>query len=161
MIDDETICSPWFLLAESVEKCWSCSSDTKVFAILLPNVEDGAKVEVEDEDDTSAPTPCSLSNISDVNNAVETYLKGLSPHFFPDDSRTAGQTYWMNHCENCSIKIGDFYLHSKPGHAFFPVTDEEIGRIKLRRIDIALEADAGWGQSSWIDELLENVRFSR
>ncbi|WP_211442434.1 hypothetical protein [Collimonas humicola] len=159
MSDDETILSPWFLLAESVEECWSCGSDTRVFAVLLPNVEDGAKAGNDGDDNTSAPTPCSLSNISDVNDAVETYLKGLSPHFFPDYSGTAGQTYWMNHCEKCLTKIGDFYLHSKPGHAFFPVTDKEIHKIQLHRIDIALEADAGWGQSSWIDELLENARF--
>ena len=159
MIDDETIVSPWFLLAESVEECWSCGSDTRVFAILLPDVEDDPKIEIQDEDDTSAPTPCSLSNISAVNDAVETYFKGLSLHFFPDYSGTAGQTYWMNHCEECLTKIGDFYLHSKPGHAFFPVTDTEISKIKLRRIDIALVADAGWGQSSWIDDLLENSRF--
>ncbi|WP_156479896.1 hypothetical protein [Collimonas pratensis] len=157
MIGDETIFSPWFLLAESVEECWSCGSGTRVFAILLPEIEKGAKAGVED--DTSAPTPCSLSNVGDVNDAVETYLKRLSPHFFPDDSHSAGQTYWMNHCEHCSNKIGDFYLHSKPGHAFFPITDEEISKIKLRRIDIALEVDAGWGQSSWIDELLEGGQF--
>lgn len=159
MDDDETIFAPWFLLAESVEECWSCGSDTKVFAILLPEVEGDAKIDVDDEDDTSAPTPCSLTYLNDVNDVVGTYLKGLSPNFFPDHSGTAGQTYWMNHCEKCSTKIGDHYLHSTPGHAFFPITDEEISKIKLSRIDIALEADAGWGQSSWIDDLLEGVRF--
>lgn len=155
--DEEIISSPWFVLAESTEECWSCGSDTKVFAILLPKIEDEMKVRKADEEDISAPTPCSLSNISEVNDPVETYLKGLSPNFYSDHSGTAGHTYWMNHCEKCSAKIGDFYLHSKPGHAFFPVTDEEIRKIKLTRIDIPLEADAGWGESSWIDDLLEEA----
>jgi hypothetical protein len=104
-----------------------------------------------------ARTPCSLSNIAELNDPVETYSKTLSSNFYPDYSGTAGHAYWMNHCENCAAKIGDFHLHSKPGDAFFPITDNEIRKIKLSRIDIPLEADAGWGENSWIDDLLEEA----
>lgn len=157
--NDEVVTSPWFIIAESAEECWSCGSDTKVLAILLPKVEDYDRNRALEDDDGSVPTPCSLSNIREVNEAVETFLTKLSPNFRPDYSGTTGHRYWMNHCEKCSAKIGDFYLHSKPGHAFFPITDEEIRKIKLSRIDISLKADAGWRESSWIDDLLEKAEF--
>jgi hypothetical protein len=155
MEEDEIIYSPWFVLAESIEQCWSCSADTKVFAILIPDIEVGS----QDEDESSAPTPYSLTNIVGVNDAVERFLKGLSANFYLDYSSTSQQTYWMNHCEKCTAKLGDFFLHHEPGHAFFPMTNAEMRKIKLNRIDIALEADAGWGQSSWIDDLLAENGF--
>jgi hypothetical protein len=126
---------------------------------LLPNVEDDTKGRRADEENTPVPKPCSLSYISQVNDAAATCLKRLSPDFYPDYSGAAGQTYWLNHCEKCSAKIGDFYLHSEPGHAFFPTADEEISKIKLIRIDIPLEANAGWGESGWIDDILEEAGF--
>ena len=40
-------------------------------------------------------------------------------------------TYWMNHCESCGIKQGDWPLHDEPGGSFFPTDTVEAQRITL------------------------------
>jgi hypothetical protein len=35
----------------------------------------------------------------------------------------------MNHCRECGAKIGDWFVH-KPGEAFFPMTDDEMRRLR-------------------------------
>ena len=144
MDSDEVAVGLWFFLAEADEKCWNCNELSRVFAILLP------------ESDTFDVAPCVLTNISSLNTEVERYLREVAPNFFHDHSSTAGMGYWMNHCDKCSAKFGDHYLHSSPGHAFFPVSKEEVARIRINRVDTRIQAEAGWGQSSWIDDLLGN-----
>ena len=48
--------------------------------------------------------------------------------FRPDDSKTLGERYWMNHCRECGPKIGDWFVH-KPGEAFFPTSDEGMKKL--------------------------------
>lgn len=157
-MDENVMIAPWFVLAESIEKCWSCQADTKVHAIVLPEIVNIGTGQANSECTISEEAPCALINIGKINDRAEIFLKNLSAQFFPDYSRTASQTYWMNHCEHCSTKIGDFYLH-KPSHAFFPLSDDEESKITFNRVDIAIEADAGWSQSSWIDDALRKAGF--
>jgi hypothetical protein len=158
MDDENSLMAPWFVVAESTEECWECRADTKVFTILLPNIQNEKQPLNAVQYELSEEAPCSLINIEELNDAVEKYFGTLSKYFYSDYSRTISQTYWMNHCEHCGCKIGDFYLH-KPEHAFFPITDEQIAKIKLTRVNIPIEAEAGWSQSSWIDDMLEQAIF--
>ena len=40
--------------------------------------------------------------------------------FCPDDSKTLGERYWMNHCRECGTKIGDWFVHNGRARRFFP-----------------------------------------
>lgn len=158
MPNTDTMFAPWFALAESTEQCWGCKESTKVVAIVLPDLTNKIPDHADLGQFICEEAPCALTNVVAVNETVESFLSGRCKLFFPDYSQTASVTYWMNHCEHCSAKIGDFYLH-KPGHAFFPMSVEQAMRIRLTKIDIAIEADAGWSQSSWIDEALESTEL--
>jgi hypothetical protein len=39
----------------------------------------------------------------------------LAPHYRPDHSQTTESFYWMNHCEHCEAKLGDFETIAEPG----------------------------------------------
>lgn len=43
----------------------------------------------------------------------------------------------MNHCTSCGAQLGDFYMHSEPGGAFFPITPAAARVIRLRRLQVA------------------------
>jgi hypothetical protein len=159
MDDEEVAASPWFVLAEALEECWPCGSSTRVFAVLLPDLHSEAGETTTAGNCAFDYAPCSLTNMTSVNIEAEAYLGQIAINFYPDHSGTAGHSYWMNHCERCSSKIGDFYLHSKLGHAFFPASEEEVSRIRLKRVNTEIRAEAGWGQSSWIDEILEKANL--
>ncbi|WP_379716543.1 hypothetical protein [Haloferula chungangensis] len=52
----------------------------------------------------------------------------------------------MNHC-NCGAPFGDYFLHSEPGHAFYPIGESGVKAIKAHRINChdPLEFDCGFG----------------
>ncbi|MFG0216346.1 hypothetical protein ACFU8X_25065, partial [Brevibacillus porteri] len=66
------------------------------------------------------------SNITVLTDSVLEVIQGMTNRYVVNYSKTASQSYYLNHCEHCSSKQGDFYLHSEPGNAFFPMSDEEL-----------------------------------
>jgi hypothetical protein len=56
--------------------------------------------------------------------------------------------YLMNHCENCGAKLGDFFMHSEPGGAFFPTSPQEAQRMTLIRINERFDANCSVGFTS-------------
>ncbi|WP_157649298.1 hypothetical protein [Burkholderia ubonensis] len=54
----------------------------------------------------------------------------------------------MNHCAECDAKFGDFFIHSEPGGAFFPVSEGEAELIRLMKIDLPLLVQGSGSVSS-------------
>lgn len=52
----------------------------------------------------------------------------------PDYSRTADKSYWMNHCEYCGAKQGDFFVHGANG-PFWPNNESEMKAIEAVHFD--------------------------
>ena len=42
------------------------------------------------------------------------------PFFYSDHSFTTGEDDFMNHCEFCGAKQGDFHIYSDPLHGMIP-----------------------------------------
>ena len=42
------------------------------------------------------------------------------PFFYSDHTFTTGEDYFMNHCEFCGAKQGDFHIYSDPLHGMIP-----------------------------------------
>jgi hypothetical protein len=56
--------------------------------------------------------------------------------------RTVVSFYWMNHCEHCGMKQGDFELFEEFDTPFRPINPEDASRIVLRSASEAFEASA-------------------
>lgn len=147
-----------YFLAESTRKCWRCSRETRVFAIMLP-----ASHEVLDVDDDPAcdewrvaEEPTVLSYVGHLADPIPERLRVLAPHYRRDFSRTTGSFYWMSHCEHCQAKQGDFELIEESDSAFNPATPERAERILLREIAEPFAACCG-GYTCGI-ELFELMR---
>jgi hypothetical protein len=75
----------------------------------------------------------------------------------PDDSQTARQTYWMNHCELCDAKQGEHFLQAPDG-PFWPATGAE--HDALEAVELAgpfTFVDVGWSvgpMNHWLDRRL-------
>lgn len=141
--------STGFFIAESSESCWKCKQDSPVFAFLLP--ENHQTKEYEDEDDTknnniiwqTANYKSIVNYTSSLHKRCVDIIKKLSPHYYDDFSVQASGRYYMNHCKNCNSKLGDFYMHSEPGGAFQPITNEAAKNIKLYWFNDKFEASVG------------------
>ncbi|MCP3751873.1 DUF5710 domain-containing protein [Pseudomonas sp. SBB6] len=157
-LSEYQIRSPYYYIAESLSDCWKCSNWGRVFAFLLPPEHEEFEV-VEDEDEAFALTchqgywAChgyyaKVSQLASVSPDVLEQLRLRTQQYKPARSKTAGCIYYMNHCEHCGAKLGDFFMHSEPGGAFFPTCPEEAERIQLRRVNGAFRGNGSLGFST-------------
>ena len=134
-MEDDATSGPASLVAEAayilkgMYACHECKSATPVFALLLQGpFQPTGDVYLDDEDDTAL-----LRNPVQMPVTLAESLESLSGGAFRENfSVTAQQKYWMNHCQACGTKIGDWYV-SRPGEAFFPMTAEEMSALKGQR----------------------------
>jgi hypothetical protein len=74
--------------------------------------------------------------------------------FLPDgaDASALRRWYWMNRCEHCGMKQGDFELFSEPDEAFLPFSAARTAAI---RVEEFREPFGGWA-----GEFRMNAEFS-
>ena len=77
---------------------------------------------------------CILSGITELPEALLTYIQGRVPTFKLHYSRTVGQKYFANTCPKCGVLSGDFYLHAEPGAPFFPTDEHEAASLYMTEL---------------------------
>jgi len=142
-----------FYIVQSPEVCWKCKKVTQVVAFLLP--ESHERVEYIYNEDESTDVAewscisyyCFLNYVSYLNKDLLKLVQKISEDYYYDFSKTTGDHYYMNHCEHCHAKQGDFFLFSEPGGSFCPLSSQEAESMKLYVCEYLFEAKAG-GYSS-------------
>lgn len=143
--------SSFYYVAETTVACFHkrCGKTTRVYAALLPT--DCEVWQAYNDDGTGwwIPLECStfMSNAIDFAPAVVGVLRELAPTYRPDFSKSTKDTYWMNHCEHCGAKQGDWYLHDEPG-GFLAMDLESAARIMLHPVREVFEGNGGISQDS-------------
>jgi len=66
----------------------------------------------------------------------------VTVHYRNDFSKTTQSFYWMNHCEHCGMKQGDFELFEEFDTPFCPIDPRGASRILLRSVSETFEASA-------------------
>lgn len=91
-----------------------------MFAIVLPRGYEALIEEDDPADDRWEHGECSvlLSYLEAVPAEVTAQLRMLAPHYRLEHSQTTHSFYWMNHCEHCAAKLGDFETIEEPGTFF-------------------------------------------
>jgi Domain of unknown function (DUF5710) len=125
-----------YFLATTTRDCWRCGAATRVVAFVLPAGHEVFKVEDDPAEDfwEMAADPTVLSHVRDLADSVLANLRRKAPHYGVDFSQTTQSFYWMNHCEHCAAKLGDFDTHGTPGVGFMPKTSDEAAGICLEEI---------------------------
>jgi hypothetical protein len=102
--------APRWFLATSARECWRCGGRSCVFAIVLPPEHEALMVEDDPADDywKRGWSSTLLSYVVDVAEPVAARLRRVAPRYRVDYSQTTHSLYWMNHCEHCDAKLGDF-----------------------------------------------------
>lgn len=101
--------------------CWKCKKSTKVYAL---------------GDDTDNL----LMNVASMSDKVKDAVGAISEFYFPDESGMAEGIYFMNHCEHCAAKQGDWFLHIEPDGPFWEHGDREL----LSSHNVPLEVRVGF-----------------
>jgi Domain of unknown function (DUF5710) len=111
--------SRWDLAIASRE-CHRCGEPTHVYAILLPPEHETLEEGDDPAGDRWERGECStlLSYVENVSSPVAGELYVLASRYRLDHSQTTDSFYWMNHCEHCEAKLGDFETMEEPGTFF-------------------------------------------
>jgi len=127
------IYSSCYFIAQTIRSCWKCGEHTRVYGFILPA---GHKT-LEHCDDNVADSwyyhdePAVICYITDLIPTVMERIKTFSQYYRVDFSKTTQSSYWMNHCEQCGIKQGDFGMYCEPQGAFFPMDEQSASRLTL------------------------------
>lgn len=148
--ENEYALSPIFIV-KSAQACWKCDQISDVYCIASSGLID---------EDGSENYFTLFSNLDFIDAKVEKTIKENFPTYSPDYSKTAGGVYYMNHCQNCSTKMGDFFMHSEPEGAFFPTSVNSALRITLFKLtavdgEIAINGSPGYQSPDFISQYAE------
>lgn len=139
--EGETELLPPVYSVESKSECWRCGRVSSVATVAAESFvarresEDGAPPELLED-----PVELDLYVFSGIEYLPEELVeevRKVSSRYRKRFSKTAGVSYYMNHCAFCDAQLGDFYMHSEPGGAFFPTTQRAARAIRLRRLEVA------------------------
>lgn len=115
-----------YVLLESRRVCWNCGVSTRVFGFAIPcgyerfqessgELEFSSDAEYEAWLDgpeamqwVAAKEAAILSYVTYVSAAVLSRMRSLTLRYRKDFSGVTGTWYFMNHCEQCDAKLGDF-----------------------------------------------------
>lgn len=144
MDDLPTLKADSFHIATSNFSCWDCKKDSEVYAIFVKNLYDIAE-------ESELEEAVSLTYIASLNSEVDQLLQTLTNgRFSLDYSFNADEQYYMNHCQHCSAKIGDFYLF-KSGNVFSPSTLEDYQKLKLVFYNLPIFTDSGYNMGTAVN----------
>lgn len=145
-----------YVIAQTTTGCWKCGAITNVFGFILPY--GGESFEPYEEDGAEAwvgfNVPLLVSYVSSMAPAVEARMKSQTHNYRLNKSYKADCTYWMNHCEHCGMKQGDFELFNEPGGAFHPIDLAAASRLTLHRFHERFACNGTYGSNYLLEDVL-------
>jgi hypothetical protein len=138
-----------YYIAEASRECWKCNKRSRVYAFVLPAGFE-ALCETEEEDMSSwmkYSQPTFLSYITRFPEHAQQAIKSVTDKYFLDtSSMTTPMAYWMNHCEHCRARLGDFETMEEYDSPFSPLGPEEARQITLWHFDQPFEGIASYSE---------------
>jgi len=130
---DITVRSSTYFIAQTAKLCWKCGERTVVYGFVLPAGHQTLEPDEDDERDAwyRYDEPTIVHYVTDLLPAVEARIRAFSRYYRVDFSKTTQSSYWMNHCEQCGMKQGDFEMYCEPQGAFFPIDMYAASQIVL------------------------------
>lgn len=142
------ISKPLYMAGKKVD-CWKCCERMSVIALIAPKTDDP---ELEGE-------VCILSSIESMPENLLKYIQSRVPTFRKKLSKTVGDSYLANTCPKCKSLSGDFFLHSEPGGAFFPMDEDEAKELYIVELPLTdtVEIESGYSVGSG-EVILDNAK---
>jgi hypothetical protein len=126
---------PSYFIAQSKRICWHCGRDTRVFSFLLPR---GHEALVDSDDGfvrwERQTSEAIIYYVTHIPPSVQGQMHAVTPDYRNDFSKTTQTFYWMNHCERCGMKQGDFELFEEFDTPFCPIDARGAAGILLRPV---------------------------
>lgn len=114
-----------FGVALNEASCWKCNARTNVACLVVAAYHQQLADDEDGEEWETMDYAADLSTVTYVSPAALKEVKAIAPWLEMAYSRTVGAKYLANVCQACNAMQGDFFQHSEPGGAFFPMDAAE------------------------------------
>ncbi len=149
-----------YILLGSLRVCWRCRRETRVYGFAMPRgyerLEESCPVlEFSNDADYEAwldgpdalqwvaqEVAAVLSYVTQISQAALSRMHSLTMRYHKDSSGVTGTRYFMNHCEYCDAKLGDFETIEEFDAPLRPTGAESVSRLVLTPVNERLEADS-------------------
>jgi hypothetical protein len=139
--------APSYFLAATSRLCWRCSGSSRVHGFALPA---GHEVLCVDDDSgeeswEAAEEPSFICYLEYLQPSAVARIRAHTAGYRYGLRRRTQTFYWVNFCEHCGAKLGDYDTFCEPGQGFMPLTREDAARVTLTRVNEPFTARAdGW-----------------
>ncbi len=150
--DQLNVRAPGYFLAASSLPCWRCRGRSRVHGLALPAGHETLYIDDESGEESwevadEAAFVCYLEYLLP---AAVARIRAHTGNYRYAFRRRTQTFYWVNFCEHCGAKLGDYDAFCEPGQGFMPLTRAEATRITLTRVNEPFAASAG-GWSIGVD----------
>jgi hypothetical protein len=152
--DDEEQCTvlcDHFYIAEGEQKCFKCREQIKVIGFGIENYYEYYREGVFQDDPAPEYQSGEIhisSSITSLDAELLEFLKQRYNYYY-GYSKFADSYDYGNHCRNCGVLQGNFFLFSEVGSPFFIDSPEVAARLTLYKVplieDIKIKWDEGYG----------------
>lgn len=142
---DVNVRAPYYFIGVASRECWDCDTGSRVHGFILPPGLQTFYVGDEPEDDRweSSEEPSLVCYLAYLHPCVAVRIKARIRHYRIGYRDTTKSFYWMNFCEHCGAKLGDFETFCEPGQGCLPATAAQATLITLTKIDETFAAHPG------------------
>ncbi|RCL01976.1 MAG: hypothetical protein JSC188_000595 [Candidatus Tokpelaia sp. JSC188] len=122
-----------YFIGKNTQRCWKCKERTNVYGFYLPGGSEvfDEKREIWKERWKSLCLSYVIYLVPSVAEGIRIFSRG---HYYISFSKTVEQRYWMNHCEHCKAKLGDFGIYQELDGGFCPMNKRQAAQIALHEI---------------------------
>ena len=156
--ENVSILCDYYYIVEGTHICFKCHKSTKVIGFGVKNffeIYDSNEYGNEDNfiyynDDIHI-----ASHIEPLSKELLDKLK-VKYNYYESYSKTVNDSYLANHCTNCKVIQGDFFLFGEVNSPFFVDSMERAKQLKLYKIplknDMIVDLSVGLGSEDYLIE---------
>ena len=156
--ENVSILCDYFYIVEGTHLCFKCNKPTKVIGFGVKNffeVYDSNEYDNEDNFCYYEDNIHIASHIEPLSKALLDKLKEKY-NYYESYSKTINASYLANHCSNCKVIQGDFFLFEEVDTPFFVDSIEKAKVLKLYKVplenDVIVDLDIGFGSEDYLIE---------
>lgn len=156
----------YFYIVEGIHKCFKCNKTTKVIGFGVQKFFEVFDPEEYGNGNNFSYVEDDIHIVSHINPLSEELLDKLKEkyNYYEGYSKTINASYLANHCSNCKIIQGDFFVFHEVNSPFFIDNIEKAKQLKLYKVtlknDIIAEFDISWSSTDFmINEYAEKLNF--
>lgn len=99
------------MVVTTQSSCWRCKNESSVHCLASSGYLSGSQ---------QKHVFSLYSYLEDIDPEIYQFVATYFPKYRTDYSKTTNSRYFINHCEHCDAKLGDFFLHEEHDCVFAP-----------------------------------------